>query len=406
VARPARSDKLAAAGCGYDVLGANRDLAGAEVELVGVERRERRLQAALADRAEYDFILIDCPPSLSMLTLNGLSCAHGVLVPMQCEYFALEGLTDLVNTIKQVRANMNKDLAVIGLLRVMYDPRITLQQQVSDQLKAHFADKVFDTVIPRNVRLAEAPSYGVPGVVFDPSSKGALAYVAFAEELVDRVSHASDCAPGACNHVMLLCSYILIAHESNSTVLCCPAGRTPGPQHWQSRWEQLHGYRAGRTTRLDAALARRLDARLEEVVLARAEAGAGTGLVLVAHSLGCQLVAAWAAHSPCGTACRARCWWRQGIRSARNCGQLASWSPAVLQRLPFPQPPAGQPGRPLLQLRTGAAFADAWGAEFVDYGAAAINADSGLGDWPRRPCLAATARPCPGRCLKKEPAPW
>jgi len=183
------SDKLVAAGCGFDVLGANRDLAGAEVELVGVERRERRLKTALAEvQAEYDFILIDCPPSLSMLTLNGLSCAHGVIVPMQCEYFALEGLTDLVNTIRQVRANMNKDLAVIGLLRVMYDPRITLQQQVSDQLKAHFAEKVFDTVIPRNVRLAEAPSYGLPGVVFDPSSKGALAYLAFADEMVARIA--------------------------------------------------------------------------------------------------------------------------------------------------------------------------------------------------------------------------
>ena len=182
------SDKLVAAGCSYDILGANRELAGAEVELVDVERRERRLQTALAAVADdYDFILIDCPPSLSMLTLNGLCSAHGVLVPMQCEYFALEGLTDLINTIKQVRANMNKDLAVIGLLRVMFDPRITLQQQVSDQLKEHFTDKVFDTVIPRNVRLAEAPSYGVPGVVFDPSSKGAQAYVAFAREMVERI---------------------------------------------------------------------------------------------------------------------------------------------------------------------------------------------------------------------------
>ncbi|MEO8543190.1 MAG: ParA family protein [Betaproteobacteria bacterium] len=184
-----RSEKLDSAGYGYAVLGANRDLAGAEVELVGVERRERRLKDALAEvEADYDFLLIDCPPSLSMLTLNGLSCAHGVIVPMQCEYFALEGLTDLVNTIRQVRANMNKDLAVIGLLRVMFDPRITLQQQVSDQLKTHFAEKVFDTVIPRNVRLAEAPSYGVPGVVFDPASKGAQAYVAFAQEMVTRIA--------------------------------------------------------------------------------------------------------------------------------------------------------------------------------------------------------------------------
>ncbi|MDL5030728.1 AAA family ATPase [Pelomonas sp. APW6] len=174
---------------GYDVLGANRELAGAEVELVELERRERRLKAALkAAEAEYDFVLIDCPPSLSMLTLNGLCSAHGVIVPMQCEYFALEGLSDLVNTIKQVHANLNPDLQIIGLLRVMFDPRITLQNQVSEQLKAHFGEKVFDTVIPRNVRLAEAPSYGLPGVVFDPSSKGAQSFVEFAKEMVRRIA--------------------------------------------------------------------------------------------------------------------------------------------------------------------------------------------------------------------------
>ena len=173
---------------GYQVLGANRELAGAEVELVTLERREKRLRAALQDvREEYDFVLIDCPPSLSLLTLNGLCAAHGVLVPMQCEYFALEGLSDLVNTIKQVHANLNPDLKIIGLLRVMFDPRITLQQQVSEQLKTHFGDKVFDTVIPRNVRLAEAPSYGQPGVTFDPASKGALAFVEFAKEVVKRL---------------------------------------------------------------------------------------------------------------------------------------------------------------------------------------------------------------------------
>jgi chromosome partitioning protein len=173
---------------GFDVLGANRELAGAEVELVGLERRTERLRGALAAvEAEYDFVLIDCPPSLSLLTLNGLCSAHGVIVPMQCEYFALEGLTDLVNTIKQVHANLNPSLQIIGLLRVMFDPRITLQQQVSEQLKSHFGDKIFDAVIPRNVRLAEAPSYGQPGVVFDPSSRGAMAYVAFAEEMVERV---------------------------------------------------------------------------------------------------------------------------------------------------------------------------------------------------------------------------
>jgi chromosome partitioning protein len=173
---------------GYDVLGANRELAGAEVELVRLERRNDRLRTALTAVADdYDFILIDCPPSLSLLTLNGLCSAHGVIVPMQCEYFALEGLSDLVNTIRQVHANLNPDLQIIGLLRVMFDPRITLQQQVSDQLKTHFADKVFNTVIPRNVRLAEAPSYGLPGVVFDPNSRGAMAFIDFAAELVERV---------------------------------------------------------------------------------------------------------------------------------------------------------------------------------------------------------------------------
>lgn len=184
----AQSNKLVEAGLSYDILGSNRELAGAEVELVEVERRERRLKQALAEvDGDYDFVLIDCPPSLSMLTLNGLCSAHGVIVPMQCEYFALEGLTDLVNTIKQVHANLNRDLQIIGLLRVMFDPRITLQQQVSDQLKSHFGDKVFNTVIPRNVRLAEAPSYGLPGVVFDPSSRGAQAYLSFAQEMVERI---------------------------------------------------------------------------------------------------------------------------------------------------------------------------------------------------------------------------
>ncbi|MGZ5129838.1 MAG: ParA family protein [Caldimonas sp.] len=173
---------------GYDIVGANRELAGAEVELVGLERRDKRLRAALESVAgEYDFVLVDCPPSLSLLTLNGLACAHGVVVPMQCEYFALEGLSDLVNTIKQVHANINPELEVIGILRVMFDARITLQAQVSEQLKAHFGERVFDTVIPRNVRLAEAPSYGMPGLVFDPASKGALAFQEFAREMAARV---------------------------------------------------------------------------------------------------------------------------------------------------------------------------------------------------------------------------
>lgn len=176
----------------YDVLPANRELAGAEVELVELDQRERRLKHAIAEvDDEYDFVLIDCPPSLSLLTLNGLCAAHGVIVPMQCEYFALEGLSDLVNTIKQVHANLNKELKVIGLLRVMFDPRVTLQQQVSAQLESHFGDKVFKTLIPRNVRLAEAPSYGMPGVAFDPSSKGAKAYLDFGAEMIARVRQLS-----------------------------------------------------------------------------------------------------------------------------------------------------------------------------------------------------------------------
>ncbi len=173
----------------FDVLPANRELAGAEVEMVELEQRESRLKQALAAvDADYDVVLVDCPPALSMLTLNGLCAAHGVVIPMQCEYYALEGLSDLVNTIKIVHAKMNPELKVIGLLRVMFDPRIMLSQQVSSQLETHFGDKVFKTVIPRNVRLAEAPSYGIPGVIFDPSSKGAQAYLAFAKELVDRIA--------------------------------------------------------------------------------------------------------------------------------------------------------------------------------------------------------------------------
>ena len=172
----------------FDVLPANRELAGAEVEMVELENRERRLKDAIDSvDAEYDFVLIDCPPALSMLTLNGLCAAHGVIIPMQCEYYALEGLSDLVNTIKKVHAKLNTELKIIGLLRVMFDPRMTLSQQVSAQLEQHFGNKVFKTIIPRNVRLAEAPSYGMPGVTFDPSSKGAQAYIAFGAEMVERI---------------------------------------------------------------------------------------------------------------------------------------------------------------------------------------------------------------------------
>ncbi len=169
----------------YDLLPANRELAGAEVELVDLPNREGRLKAALANvEADYDFIFIDCPPSLSLLTINGLVAAREVLIPMQCEYYALEGLSDLVGTIKRVRANLNPQLEIGGLLRTMYDPRNTLSQQVSAQLEQHFGDKVFRTLVPRNVRLAEAPSYGMAAVVWDRASKGAQAYLALADEIL------------------------------------------------------------------------------------------------------------------------------------------------------------------------------------------------------------------------------
>ena len=171
----------------FDLLPANRELAGAEVELVDQPQRETRLKKALALIAhEYDYVLIDCPPALNLLTVNGLTAAHAVMIPMQCEYYALEGLSDLVNTIKKVRTNLNPTLEIEGLLRTMFDPRNTLAQQVSEQLKQHFGGKVYDTVIPRNIRLAEAPSHGCPVLTYDRNSKGAIAYTALAVEVVQR----------------------------------------------------------------------------------------------------------------------------------------------------------------------------------------------------------------------------
>jgi chromosome partitioning protein len=172
---------------GYDLIPANRELAGAEVEMVGFEQRETRLKEALrALNGGYDDVLIDCPPALNLLTVNALAAADAVIIPMQCEYFALEGLTDLVNTIKKVKAGLNPRIEIEGLLRVMFDPRNTLAQQVSDQLKGHFGAKVFDTVIPRNVRLAEAPSHGLTALAYDRSAKGAQAYLKLAEEYIAR----------------------------------------------------------------------------------------------------------------------------------------------------------------------------------------------------------------------------
>jgi len=184
---------------GFDLVPANRELAGAEVELVDLPERETRLKDALAEAlsqmkhaigevsGDYDFILLDCPPSLSLLTLNGLCAADSVLIPMQCEYYALEGLSDLVQTVKKVRAHLNPSLEIEGLLRTMYDPRNTLALNVAAELEKHFGDKLYRTVVPRNIRLAEAPSHGVPALKLEAQSKGALAYLALAGEMLRRM---------------------------------------------------------------------------------------------------------------------------------------------------------------------------------------------------------------------------
>lgn len=172
---------------GYDLLPANADLTAAEVELLSEDHREFRLRDALAiERTEYDYIIIDCPPSLNMLTVNALAAADGVIIPMQCEYYALEGLTALLDTVQRVQQHINPALQIEGLLRTMYDPRNSLTNDVSAQLAAHFGDKVYRTVIPRNIRLAEAPSFGMPVLAYDKQSKGAMAYLALAGEMLRR----------------------------------------------------------------------------------------------------------------------------------------------------------------------------------------------------------------------------
>lgn len=173
------------ASSGFDIAPSNRDLAGAEVELVNEMARETRLKLALAKLANaYDYVLLDCPPALNLVTVNALTAADAVMIPMQCEYYALEGLTDLVNTIKKVRAHLNANLEIEGLLRTLFDSRNMLAQQVSAQLVQHFGKKVYQTIIPRNIRLAEAPSYGLPVLSYDKSSKGAVAYLELAQEII------------------------------------------------------------------------------------------------------------------------------------------------------------------------------------------------------------------------------
>jgi len=171
----------------FSVLPANGDLTAAEVELIDVEGKEKRLKQGLRQgEASFDFVLIDCPPSLNMLTVNAMVACDSILITMQCEYFALEGLSALLNTIRRINETVNPDLEIEGILRTMYDPRNSLTTEVSEQLFSHFGDLVYRTVIPRNVRLAEAPSHGEPGIVYDRYSRGARAYMALAEEFSRR----------------------------------------------------------------------------------------------------------------------------------------------------------------------------------------------------------------------------
>ena len=170
----------------FDIAPATQSLAGAEVELVNIEEREYILKKQLSKLKNYDYILIDCPPALSLLTVNALVASDSVLIPMQCEYYALEGLSDLVNTIKRVKKHLNPQIEIEGLLRTLFDRRNILGKQVSNQLSAHFGDKVYSTIIPRNVRLAEAPSHGKAALFYDKSSKGARAYLDLADEILER----------------------------------------------------------------------------------------------------------------------------------------------------------------------------------------------------------------------------
>jgi chromosome partitioning protein len=172
---------------GYDLVPSNSRLSGAEIELIELDRREWRLHAAIANvRTQYDYIFIDCPPALNLLTINALVAAQSVLIPMQCEYYALEGLTALLNTLRKIRETLNPRLEIEGLLRTLFDPRNNLDNEVSAQLKQHFGDKLYRTIIPRNIRLAEAPSHGKPVIAYDMQSKGAQSYLALAGEMLRR----------------------------------------------------------------------------------------------------------------------------------------------------------------------------------------------------------------------------
>ena len=179
----------------YDLLPANGDLVAAEIELIGVENKELRLRQIIDEkRHNYDYVVIDCPPSLNMLTVNALVAADGVVIPMQCEYYALEGLSALMDTIGAIRDRLNPELKIDGILRTMYDPRNKLTTEVNGQLFEYFGDAVYRTVVPRNVRLAEAPSFGKPVIMYDRQSRGAIAYLALAGELLRRSDEAAASA--------------------------------------------------------------------------------------------------------------------------------------------------------------------------------------------------------------------
>ena len=183
---------------GLDIVPATRDLAGAEIELVNLPDREHRLHRALARvRLQYEMLLIDCPPSLSLITVNALRAADGVLIPLQCEYYALEGLTALLATVGRVRDTLNPTLALDGIILTMFDSRNSLARQVQQEVRTHFGEQVFRTVIPRNVRLSESPSHGVPVMLYDPSSRGAVAYCALAREIAPRAHAEAHGAAGA-----------------------------------------------------------------------------------------------------------------------------------------------------------------------------------------------------------------
>ncbi|NVK40822.1 MAG: ParA family protein [Oceanospirillaceae bacterium] len=187
----AAESRLTETPAGYHLIGANGDLTAAEVELLSLSRREFRLKMALEEVAdEYDFILLDNPPSLNLLTVNALASSSGVIIPMQCEYYALEGISALVGTINKINQRLNPELQIEGILRTMFDPRMSLTRDVSSHLVEYFGDKVYRTVIPRNVRLAEAPSHGLPALLYDKSSRGALAYLALAGELIRKSADA------------------------------------------------------------------------------------------------------------------------------------------------------------------------------------------------------------------------